>query len=279
MRALDKRKFRPRKIVLMTITEPSLEALVETGILPGSIFHPGGLEVSKELATLCCIGEKSYVLDVACGTGETACFLAETFGCRMVGIDASDLQINRAQRKKARCDLPVEFHQADAHHLFFPDGTFDSVFCECTLCHLDIGQALKEMVRVTKPGGLIGIHDLCWQENVPDTIKQRFAEVENERPETLADSASWFKRVGLVEIRTVDKSQVYPRWVKQDKRRLGLFGQLKIILAVLKRWGFAGYRRIRESQRIWESEHMGYGIIVGSKPVTSGSPSSLRNPD
>ena len=93
-------ELRPRKIVLMMTMEPSLEALVETGILPGSIFHTGGFEVSKELATLCCIREKSYVLDVACGTGETACFLAETFGCRMVGIDASDLQIKRAQRKK-----------------------------------------------------------------------------------------------------------------------------------------------------------------------------------
>ena len=271
--------MRLRKIVLMSITEPSPEALVETGILPGSIFHPGGLEVSKELAAMCCIGEKNYVLDVACGTGETACFLAETFGCRMVGIDASDLQIKRAREKKARCDLPVEFHQADAHHLSCPDDTFDSVFCECTLCHLDIGQALKEMVRVTKPGGRMGIHDLCWQENVPDTIKQRFAEVEKERPETLVGWDSWFERMGLVEIRTVDKSQIYPRWVKEDKRRLGLFGQFKIILAVLKRWGYAGCRRIRESQRIWESEHMGYGIIVGSKSVTNDSPSSLRNPD
>jgi len=114
---------------------------------------------------------------------------------------------------------------------------------------------------------------------VPDTIKQRFSEDEKERPETLAGWASWFKRVGLVEIQTVDKSQIYPRWVIEDKWRLGLFGQLKIILAVLRRWGYAGYRRIRESQRIWESEYMGYGIIVGSKLVTSGNPSSLRNPD
>ena len=51
-------ELRPRKIVLMMTMEPSREALVESGILPGSIFHPGGLEVSKELATLCCIGEK-----------------------------------------------------------------------------------------------------------------------------------------------------------------------------------------------------------------------------
>lgn len=254
----------------MTMTDPSLEALVETGILPGAIFHPGGLKVSKELAALCGITSTSDVLDVACGTGETACLLAETFGCRVVGIDATELQIKRAQEKKGRRNVPVEFRQADAHHLPFPDDMFDAVISEAALCHLEIGQVLKEMIRVTKPGGRVGIHDLCWQENTPATIKQRFAEVEHERPETLAGWASWFEQGGLVEIRTVDKSHVYPTWVKSEKRQFGLFGQLKIFLAILKRWGFVGFWRIRESQRIWEGAYMGYGIIVGSKPVANG---------
>ena len=84
----------------MTTTEPSLEALVETGILPGSIFHPGGLEISKDLAALCCIGQKGYVLDVACGTGETACFLAETFGCRIVGIVRATSKSSEPRKKR-----------------------------------------------------------------------------------------------------------------------------------------------------------------------------------
>jgi arsenite methyltransferase len=261
--------LRTGKVVVMTMQEPSLEALVETGILPGSVFHPGGLEVSRELAVLCGIGATSEVLDVACGTGETACFLAESFGCRVVGIDATELQITRAQEKKGQRNVPVEFHQADAHRLPFPEGRFDAVISEATLCHLDIGQVLKEMTRVARPGGRVGIHDLCWQENAPATIKQRFAEVENERPETLAGWARRFEEAGLVEVRTVDRSQIYPTWVKEEKRRIGLLGQLRIFLAILKRWGLAGCRRIRESQRIWESEHMGYGIIVGSKPITN----------
>lgn len=246
--------------------EPSLEALVETGILPGDIFHPGGLDVSKELAALCGITSASNVLDVACGTGETACFLAETYGCRVMGIDVTELQIERAREKKYRRNLPVEFRQADAHHLPFPDDMFDVVISEATLCHLEIGQVLKEMARVTKPGGRVGIHDLCWKENAPATIKQRFAEVEREWPEELAGWASRFEQAGLVQIRAVDKSHVYPAWVKEEKKRFGLVGQLGIFLAVLKRWGITGLGRIRASQKIWESEYMGYGIVVGLKP-------------
>ncbi len=252
----------------MTIREPSLEALVETGIMPGAIFHPGGLALSEELAVLCGIKSTYEILDVACGTGETACFLAETFGCRVVGIDATELQIRRAQAKGAERHLSVEFRQADAHHLPFPDDIFDALICEATLCHLEIGQALNEMVRVTKPGGQVGIHDLCWQVNTPAIIKKRYAELEHERPETLAGWASRFQQSNLVDIRMVDKSHVYPTWLKVAKRSFGFFGQLMISCAVLKRWGFAGLWRIRESRRIWESEHMGYGMIVGSKPVT-----------
>ena len=168
----------------MEIAAPQDCAHVDNGTFSGSLSGNGysaRIHIpSRRLGSLKGVGRhvlyrgKNYVLDVACGTGETACFLAETFGCHIVGIDASDLQTKRAQRKKARCDLPVEFHQADAHHLSFPDDTFDAVFCEWTLCHLDIGQALKEMMRVTKPGGRMGIHGLCWKENVRDTIKQRF---------------------------------------------------------------------------------------------------------
>ena len=253
----------------MTTMNPSLEALVETGILPGEVFHPGGLDVSRELANLCDITSTSNVLDVACGTGETAFLLAETFGCHVVGIDVTERQIERARAKQRRRNLPVEFRLADAHQLPFPDGSFDVVISEAVLCHLAISKALREMVRVTKPGGQVGMHDLCWQEHTPDAIKQRFVEVEHERPATLAGWTRQFEQAGLVDIRTVDKSDVYPTWIKNEKRQIGLVGQLTILLAILKRWGFTGYWKIRASQRIWESVHMGYGIIAGSKPITN----------
>jgi ubiquinone/menaquinone biosynthesis C-methylase UbiE len=258
------------KVVKMAATQASLEALVEAGLLPGPVFHPGGLEITQELADLCRIRNDSQVLDVACGTGETACWLAETFGCRVVGIDATELQIRRAQEKKARRGLSVEFRQADAHRLPFADGTFDVVLAEAILCFLDVGRALTEMVRVTKSGGRVGIHDGCWQEGTPDAIKLRFAEVENERPETLAGWTEQFVRAGLAEIQTVDKSRHLPAWTREYRKQLGLGGQFKLFVGIIRRWGWSGFRRVRESERIVQSEYMGYGIVVGGKPVRDG---------
>jgi SAM-dependent methyltransferase len=152
----------------------------------------------------------------------------------------------------------------------FADGTFDVVLAEAILCFLDVERALTEMVRVIRSGGRVGIHDLCWQDDAPDAIKRRFAEVENERPETLVGWAEQFARAGLAEIRTVDKSQCLPAWTREYRKRLGLVGQFKLFVGIMRRWGWSGFRRVRESERIVQSEYTGYGIVVGVKPVRAG---------
>ena len=54
---------------------PSLEQLLENGNLQVEILYPGGLEITKELANLCEIGQGIRVLDVASDSGESDCFL------------------------------------------------------------------------------------------------------------------------------------------------------------------------------------------------------------
>ena len=68
------------------VNRPSLEGLVETGMLKLESLHPGGLDLSRELAELCKVQEGDDVLDVASGTGETACFLAERFAVRVHAV-------------------------------------------------------------------------------------------------------------------------------------------------------------------------------------------------
>ena len=54
---------------------PLLENLIESEDLGLEILHPGGLDITKELAELCNIGKDALVLDVASGTGKSACIL------------------------------------------------------------------------------------------------------------------------------------------------------------------------------------------------------------
>jgi len=244
---------------------PSLEELIESVDLKLEVLHPGGLEITKELAEFCHIGKGTKVLDVSSGTGESACFLAEQFGCQVTGVDVSESMVERAKSKAAARGLTVEFKQGDAHNLPFDEHAFDVVISECTTCLLEKEQAISEMVRVAKPGGYVGIHDICWKEDTPEQMKQKLAEIEGERPETLEGWKRLFELAGLKDVVTLDKSSLIPDWEKGIRKELGLVGELKLFLKVLTKWGISGFKNVRASEQIFKSPHVGYGIIVGRK--------------
>jgi SAM-dependent methyltransferase len=247
---------------------PSLENLIEGENLGLEILHPGGLDTTNELAQLCNIGKDSLVLDVASGTGESACFLAEKLGARVMGMDASDYMVERATDKAKQRNLNVEFKTGDAHSLPFAEDTFDAVISECTVCLLDKEKVVREMLRVVKPGGHVGIHDICWKEDTPERFRQRLAEIEGERPETLEGWKALFDHAGLVDIKAVDKSYLIPLWVKEEMRELGFAGSIKLFSKILKIWGISGLGDVWESERIFQSKHTGYAIVVGRKPTS-----------
>lgn len=244
---------------------PSLEGLVEAGMLRLESLHPGGLELTRELAESCNIRKGVRVLDVAAGTGESACFLAEHFAARVHGIDRSDTMVRRADAKARAKQLGIGFSSADAAKLPFADAAFDVAICECTLCLLDKERVLQEMVRVVRPGGCVGMHDLCWLNHAPDELKRTLAEVEGERPETLEGWRRQFVDAGLIRIRAVDRSELMTRWVQESKRQLGATGQLMLALKVIRRWGLRGARSVLQSSRVFTSDYLGYCMVVGTK--------------
>lgn len=244
---------------------PSLEGLVETGMLTLESLHPGGLELTRELAELCHVQKGAKVLDVASGTGETACFLAERFGARVSGVDRSGQMIRRGEAKARARDLTVEFRTAEAARLPFGDAEFDAAICECTLCFLDKERVLREMVRVVRRGGCVGVHDLCWKEDAPDGLKRTLAEIEGERAETLEGWRQLFSRAGLVQINAVDESKAILHWMQQSRAQLGVSGQFTLALKIIRRWGIRGLWRILQSKRVFSSGLLGYGIVVGMK--------------
>lgn len=243
----------------------SFERLIETGDIGIDVLHPGGLEITRELAERCGVTRRHSVLDVASGTGESACFIAGTYGCSVTGVDFSDDMVKSAKRKARERSLRVDFRKGDAHNLSFEDNTFDIVISECTICLLEKKKAIDEMVRVTKIGGCVGMHDVCWKDSPPDHMKQRLAEIENERPETTEGWKTLFEAAGLDVVLAEDRSFLLEEWTRRMKRQLGMLGQLRIFIKVARKWGTAGLKRVLESQRIFESGHLGYCLIVGKK--------------
>lgn len=96
------------------------------------------------------------VLDVACGTGVVARGAADLVGPTgtVAGIDLNDAMLTVARRLRP----DIEWRQGDAAELPYPDATFDIVLCQAGLMFFpDRARALREMARVTRPGGTVAV--------------------------------------------------------------------------------------------------------------------------
>ena len=100
------------------------------------------------------------VLDVGCGTAELSSVLANRLpGLEYVGVEVSRLALRTAKT----LGRPGEFLAADAECLPFPDGRFDAVVSLYALEHFaHPKEALAEMARVVRPGGLVGVLTLAY---------------------------------------------------------------------------------------------------------------------
>jgi SAM-dependent methyltransferase len=92
------------------------------------------------------------VLDVGCGTGTVTEEMALRTEARVTGIDLDPAMVAFSQARGGR----AHYRPGDAHDLPFPDGWFDATVCHFLLmwCR-DPVQAATEMVRVTRPGGVV----------------------------------------------------------------------------------------------------------------------------
>jgi cyclopropane fatty-acyl-phospholipid synthase-like methyltransferase len=114
-------------------------------------------EESREIPCLLGLKADSSVLEVGCGSGGYALYLARSVGCKLSGIDLNAPGVENANRLAAEVGLEgrVCFELCDASkRLPFEDGTFDAVFSNDVLCHLaGRDKVIGEMFRVLKPGG------------------------------------------------------------------------------------------------------------------------------
>lgn len=108
------------------------------------------------------LSEGGSIADVGCGAGYVSRWIAETIGPggSLVCLDSSADQLAVARATLAEAPCNVDFVQADATATGLPDNSFDLVFARFVLMHLpDPLAALRELVRLTKPGGILAVED------------------------------------------------------------------------------------------------------------------------
>ncbi|MGE7945395.1 class I SAM-dependent methyltransferase [Lysinibacillus sp. NPDC093688] len=115
--------------------------------------HPGGINLTKELFKAESISKNAYILDVGCGTGQTAAYLAEQYEAKVTGIDINAEMVAKAKRRMKKNRLPVKIIKCSIEQVPLRDHTFDFIISESVLSFVNKPNALKEIFRLLKNGG------------------------------------------------------------------------------------------------------------------------------
>ncbi len=146
----------------------SIPKLYEMYLVP-LIFQPYAADLVSRLPA----APLSRVLEVAAGTGVVTRELAATLSesVEIVATDLNEAMVQHAESLGTR--RAVEWRQADALALPFPDGSFDAVVCQFGVMFFpDKAKAFAEARRVLRPGGtfLFSVWDRIEENEFVDTV-------------------------------------------------------------------------------------------------------------
>lgn len=137
-----------------------LASVRRTFAAPDQVAHyvkevEGGPDPAERSLLQCFTGART-VLDVGCGAGRVALYLAEQ-GFRVTGVDVSETLLGEAKRAAAERGLEVHFVQVRGTELPFGDESFDAVVAFKVYCYIPMRRNriryLHELARVVKPSG------------------------------------------------------------------------------------------------------------------------------
>jgi len=231
--------------------------------------HFGGLAATDALARHAKINESTHVLDLCCGLGGPARYLAYHHGCRVTGVDMNTDRLAGAVRLTERTKLQdrVLFHHANALQTGLADETFDVIVSQEAFCHIPNKKTLiAECVRLLKPGGRIVYTDILARNSMTNEIRSR---LENEM--AFSELSTLEQYCHLLEEKScqvVEVEDLSDDWAQILIDRLAMYRSLKE--QTVSSFGLAHFQKWDHTYSffvgLYRSGELGGGRFVARKP-------------
>jgi SAM-dependent methyltransferase len=182
-------------------------------LAPVDHFHARGFPATVELADVLPIRAGHHIVDIGCGIGGPARYLAERFGCRVSGVDITEPFVEAANQLTSLLKMGelVEVKLGDGQQLPFADGVFDGGYAQhVTMNIADRARFFAEAYRVLRPGAFFAIteHGLGSQGS-PHYPVPWSEDGSGSHLVTPADTVRYLRDAGFVDVKVEDTGAKY----------------------------------------------------------------------
>ncbi len=233
--------------------------------------HPEAMEHTNEImANAVSLRPGTRVLDLGCGYGSTARYLAANFGCAVTGANISEkeLELARSRATEAGLDHLLSFEYGDFHRLFYADDSYDVVWSQEAFLHAaDKNAVLSECRRVARPGGSLIFTDILVRRTTPEADREKiYDRVKSPDMWDMQDYRAALSRLDLPVTREEDWSQHVGRSYAWVRDRL-----LENREALAPRIGYDTIDGTVEALSFWvdsaNAGNIGWALFVATKPT------------
>lgn len=191
----------------------SPDAVTVEQLAPLDHFHARGFPATVELADALPIQPGHHIVDIGCGIGGPARYLAQRFGCRISGVDITQPFVEAANRLTTllKMERQVEIELGDGQHLPYGEAMFDGAYTQhVTMNIADRALFFGEAFRVLRPGAFFAVtehglgpegsphYPVPWSEDGSGSYLVR-----------PADTVTYLNEVGFVDVKLEDTGAKY----------------------------------------------------------------------
>lgn len=166
--------------------------------------HPGGFILTKSILEAENIQPNKSVLEIGCGTGQTAAFLAERINCQVTAIDNHPIMVEKARQRFEKIESPVKVMVGDVQKLDFVDDSFDLIIAESVIIFTDISRTLKELSRVLKSDGKLIMIEMTAEQHLSEEKQKKACSLYGINE--ILDKEEWILRLhqaGLTQVEMI----------------------------------------------------------------------------
>lgn len=260
----------------VAVEAPSMLDLIR--LSPRLLFPPGGRDLYRQIALLVDLSEGDELLVVGSANGVTLEYFVTEYGVQGSGVDFDEPMVagaNERARVRGLSDR-LQCQQAPLDRLPYRDEIFDVVVGELGLtARADPEAAIRELVRVTRPGGRVAVVRLVWKAPVDEDRRRVLSEHLGVQPLMLVEWKRLLREAGVEHLHTEDwtdeQTAFRPQVVKPFPDFAELFSipeKIGILHRAWRRWGWSGVRTVlareREVHKLLTRERiLGLTLVTG----------------